>query len=402
MMKGKYRNSAGRIVAGTALLGLASLLPVAGCTGGESRKGDAAHSGHQHGTHGAETAQADAQVKYTCPMHPQIVQDEPGSCPICGMDLVKAEAGRGDKGVSEDLPAGHAEVHLSPYRQQLIGVRTAEVVKKPVFRTVRAPGRIAFDPELHTAQIEYQEALRQYQRVKDSPLDSVRQNVSRMVEAAKIRLKVLGLSDEQIGDIRAGQNLSESLLVYEKGDPVWIYADVFERDLPYIKKGQAAKITGTWLEGDTLPGTVQSIDQVIDPDTRTAKVRIRVEKAPTQLRAESYVDVQILAPQGEHLAVPLDAVMDTGEERFVFVEGKGGHFEPRKVKVLFRAGDVVAVAEGAQGLNPGENIVVSGNFLVDSESRLKGVLNSMGGASGAPGADDGSEPAPPASGGHQH
>ena len=329
-----------------------------------------------HANQVAESANREkGREVYQCPMHPQVISDKPGTCPICGMDLVlKNEQEKPRSSDTSKFPNGHDAVQLSLERQQMIGVKVSEVTKKALFKKVRSPGRVAFDPELYTAQKEYQEALRQLHRVKSSSLDSVRNNVRRMVDSAKIRLRVLGLSEDQIRSIKPQSAISESLLVSQKGGMAWIYAEVFEMDLRNIKKGQSVRITSNYLEGKVIPGTVVSTDELINPETRTAKVRIRIQSPDVQLRPESYVDVEILVPQGEHLAIPEDSIVDTGEERFVFVALGEGRFEPRKLTILFRAQDQVAVAAG---LTEGESIVTSANFLMDSESRLKGVLNQM-------------------------
>jgi membrane fusion protein, copper/silver efflux system len=319
--------------------------------------------------------QQDIEISYFCPMHPKMTSTQEGqSCPICGMDLVLNE-GEKDRSVkNDDFPTGRAPIELSSYRKQMIGLKLGKVERKALFKTIKAPGRAAFDPELYTAQAEYQQALRQFERVKTSSLNSVKKNVQRMLDSAKVRLKVLGLSDNQIDAVQTSTDISESLLIYKKGGQIWIYADIFEMDLRNIKPGQSVKMTASYLEGVILVGVVASTDQVINPKTRTAKVRIQIKNSPIKIRPESYLDVSIYVPQGEHLAIPYDAIVDTGEETFVFVNQGEGKIVPRKVHIKFRAGEQVAISEG---LKEGDDIVVSGNFLVDSESQLKATLSDM-------------------------
>ena len=326
---------------------------------------------------------------YLCPMHPQITSDRPGSCSICGMDLVSAEDKEDnevdnhihatdeiDKSESNavgdrDNPTGHTDLRLSLRKQQMIGIKLTKVTKKKLFKSIRAPGRIAFDPELYTAQSEYLEALKQWRNVKNSPIAAVKESSKQMIHSSKIRLKVLGLSEGQIRSFARKGFLSEGLLVSGSGQDNWIYADVFEVDLPYIKKGFSVKITANFLQGRTLPGKVISVDQVINPDTRTAKVRIQLLKKDAFIRPESYVNVTILAPLGEQIAIPLEAIMDTGREIFVFVKKNKGRFSPRKVSILLETDDDAAIGNG---LEVGEEVVIGGNFMLDSESRLKAVI----------------------------
>jgi len=312
---------------------------------------------------------------WTCPMHPQIKKDAPGSCPICAMSLVKVENDSSDSLSKNDENSTHASFELTPYRKQLIGIKSALVEKKHLIHTINAPGKVAFDPELYAAQSEYFVALRQYEEISKSPIADAVRSAKQMLDSAKMRLKVLGLSDGQLLLLSEKKNESGLNLLPQKGESLLIYAEVFEMDLRTIVAGLDVKITGESLEGKTLRGKVVSVDRIINPNTRTAKVRVEIPQAKTLLRSEAYVDVEILSPMGEEIAVPTDAILDTGKEAYVYVikeDGKtSSKIEPRKVELKFHADDETAIASG---LRVGERVVTSSNFLVDSESRLKGVL----------------------------
>lgn len=345
---------------------LAILFALVSCsesTGPESRKLEIskAESSERH----------DHKEVWTCPMHPQVRKDGPGKCPICHMDLVKIDDSGSEETVSSSRPKGHATIKLSEGRQQLIGVKTGVVEKKKLFKTIEASGRIAFDPELYTAQTEFIEAIKQKERVKDSSVPEVKHSAARMVESAKLRLKVLGLSDSYIKNLAQSGVAGSSLLIPKAGESLWVYAEVFEMDLPLIQPGLEAKVSGSALGNKTLTGKVVSVDRVINPNTRTAKVRILIPDTKANLRPEAYLDVTILSPLGLEVTVPFTAVFDTGKEAWVFVYKDGNTFEPRLITIKERAGDEIAVDSGVE---PGEKIVTSANFLIDSESRLKGAM----------------------------
>lgn len=351
-------------------LGLIILIILALIGGGTyfySTKNKNVNNSSKHDQHNHQT--------YTCPMHPQIKSDKPGSCPICGMDLVLVDKGENkpSEATNKDMetPQGHVEVNLPAFKQQLIGVQITKAVKKHLFKSVRSPGRVAFDPELYTTQSEYLEGLKQWEKIKTSPISAVRENTRQMIKSSRIRLKVLGLSDGQIEDLTKKGSQSEGLLVGGKGEENWVYADIFEMDLPYIKKGNSAKITANFLQGKTLAGEVLSVDQVINPENRTAKVRIKLINNEISIRPESYVNVTIFSPLGEHISVPIEAIMDTGRETYVFIKKGEGQFLPKIVQVSFQTDKDAAILSG---LNEGEEVVIGANFMLDSESRLKSVL----------------------------
>ena len=327
-----------------------------------------------------------AKKSYYCPMHPHIVSPKKGSCPICGMDLILQEnsespnsfPSQGTQGTDAtkvpEAPESGNSFYVSLDRQQKIGVRLEKVRKRILFKSIKAPGRIAFDPELYTVQGEYIEALKQWRRVRNSPLKEVHQSTREMIRSAKIRLKILGLSDEEIAKLSRKKNQSEGLLISVQGQKKWIYAQVFEMDLPYLRKGLKVDVSAPFLGGEVLGGEVVSMDRVINPRTRTAKVRIQLTqvKPLLQLRPEAYVDVKIRIPMGKHFSVSREAIMDTGAGTFVFVKKGDGLFEPQQIPVLFLTEDYAGLGLGS--LREGDQVVVGGNFMLDSASRLKSIL----------------------------
>jgi Cu(I)/Ag(I) efflux system membrane fusion protein len=170
---------------------------------------------------------------------------------------------------------------------------------------------------------------------------------------------------------QSGQQ-SEELIVTGKGGAQWIYADIYESELGYIKPGLAAEVSANFLQGKVLPAKVLSLDQVINTATRTAKVRLKLLSKNDTVRAESYVNVTVLTPMGEHLVVPEEAIMDTGREQFVYVKKADGVFVPHKVTVLIETDTDAAIGSGVR---EGDEVVVGANFMLDSESRLKAVIS---------------------------
>jgi RND family efflux transporter MFP subunit len=151
---------------------------------------------------------------------------------------------------------------------------------------------------------------------------------------------------------------------------------VYEYEMPLVKTGDNIEVEVPAITGKKMNGVIRSIDPVLDPMTRSVRVRAVLENPDGVLKPEMYVNATLQANLGEVLVVPQEAVFATGDKNVIFVAKKGGLFEPREVKVG-------AVSEGVEeiksGLSEGETVVVSGNFLIDSESRLKGALEGMGG-----------------------
>lgn len=371
------------------------------------------------GCHGDTSSMgAHGKALYQCSMHPQITSDKPENCPICGMRLTRVEqAGSsshkksGGKGkilyyqhpmnpsVHSDKPAkdemgmaytpvyegdvsegaeieipGHGEVFISPERQQLIGMQTAVVEKKPLVLTIRTVGSVAYDPELNNTFTEYKQAVHAYEKVKDSPLPEIRERGESLVQSAKFKLKLAGLSDEQMQQLVNGKEENLNLLL--PAETIWIYADIYAYESGLVKPGQSVKITTPAFPKMKYTGEIKTVDAVLNAMTRSLRVRIEASDKEKLLKPEMFVDVEIEIPLGTNLAVPEQAVVNTGQSQLVFVDKGEGRIDPREVEVGYNAGDFYEILSG---LVEGEKVVSSANFLIDSESRFRAAAQSFKG-----------------------
>ena len=390
-------------------------------------------------------AAASAKEIYYCPMHPTYTSDRPGDCPICSMKLVKRETGEEHlheeaahkvepkvmtlaelkslkpgqicllhkckmgtclmaitdemarlgkcPHCGEDLnviikdlmPAGYSHVKLSTEKQQMIGIKTSPARKIKMTKTLRAAGRIAYDPDLYHMEAEYLEVIKPYRNRKTGKMQRLNSLASRIVETARLHLKVAGLSDDSIAEIEKTGKADRTLIYSEKGGRVWLYFPVYEYEIPLVKAGQKVEVEIFAMPGKKMEGTVRSMDSVLDPMTRSVRVRAVLDNPEGILRPEMYVNAALQTDLGEILAVPEEAVFATGEKDIVFVARAEGYFEPREVTAGINSG---GMREIKSGVAEGEKVVVSGNFLIDSESRLKGALEGMsGGMAGMEGMD---------------
>ena len=176
---------------------------------------------------------------------------------------------------------------------------------------------------------------------------------------------------QQLREIKYGQPwVQPNLIFFDKNYPIFVYAEIPENDLGFISPSQKI-VAQIPVYGETTLGVIRSVAPVVDPVTRTARARIELRDYKGELSVNLYVNIDIPVELDDALVVPRDAIMDTGLRKIVFVQTQEGVFEPRDIKTGFEGDGMVAVKSG---LKEGEAIVVSGNFLLDSESRLQGSL----------------------------
>jgi Cu(I)/Ag(I) efflux system membrane fusion protein len=393
-------------------------------------------------TRGGEKAGAEGGELWTCPMHPSVIQSGPGSCPICGMDLVPVEEGTSKEGGIE----GHGVVEISPDKQQLIGVVTTAVERRTLSRTVRSVGRVEMDesrlsdvhtkvdgwveklyanetgkvvrkgqalltiysPELVATQEEYLVALRSRERTKDSPFEEVRRSGGTMVAAARRRLELWDISAGEVEQLEKsgvvkkaltlyapstgyvmekmaveGMQVMPAMTLYRLADlsRVWVEVDVYEYEASAVKEGLEATLTVTAEPGRSYRGKVAYVYPTVDAMTRTLKARLEFANPGLELKPGMYGDVAIEVPGEDVLAIPDTAVIDSGTRTVAFVKEGEGTFVPREVEVGTRMDGYYPVLSG---LEAGEEVVSSPNFLIDSESRFQAALEAARSGSAKP------------------
>ena len=321
------------------------------------------------GTHVAEAAEIakGSILYYRHPMRPEVTSPTPKKDEM-GMDYVPVYA---EEEQTEVPVPGQATTRVSPEGRQLIGMKTEVLQRRALASTVRASGRVAYDPDLYNALTEYREAVRARDKVKDSPWPDVLERAGALVRASFLRLRQMGLSEAQIEESGRSEQSPTNLILGGAGGAVWVYAQIYEYEIDMVRPGQTAEITSPAFRGRKFRGVVKAVDPILSAETRSLKVRIEVPNPENLLKLEMFVNALIRADLGTKLALPEAALLDTGERQLVFVDLGEGRIEPREVRIGSEAGGYYELLSGAR---EGEKVVTSANFLIDSESRLKSAV----------------------------
>ncbi|MBI4848270.1 MAG: efflux RND transporter periplasmic adaptor subunit [Nitrospirae bacterium] len=330
-------------------------------------------------------------------------------------------------------------VEIEPEKQQLIGVKTAAAAVKPMQKIIRTVGRVEYSekllatvntkiegwieklyidytgkyvkkgeplaeiysPELVATQQEFINVLKWNQSAVSGQQSAVSSMLSkdaeRIVDAARQRLKLWDITDEQIKTMEETGKPVRTLTIYSPANgyvvqktvlqgmrvmpgeklfdladlsSVWVISDIYEYEIPFIKIGQTADISLSYFSGKVFSSTIDYIYPALSGDTRTAKVRFTINNPSSQLKPQMFTNVEIRIDMGKRLAVPDEAVIDTGIRQIIYVDKGEGYFEPREVHLGLKADGMTEVLHG---VDAGERVAYTGTFLIDSEAQLKGV-----------------------------
>ncbi len=372
-----------------------------------------------------DTTEASNEV-WTCSMHPQIRQDGPGTCPICGMDLISL-------GSESDDDVNPEAIRMSNTAMYLAQVQTTEVVRGDMMKTIRLNGKVAADerqiytqsahlpgrieqllvnftgesvrkgqviakvysPELVTAQEELFQAIK------------LKATTPALYKAAREKLKNWKLTDEQIDVIEAAGKPKETfdlqsdvsgivlmkkvnlgdyvqrgaaLLTVANLSRVWVLFDAYESDLPWIRQGNQVEFTVASLPGEAFKSRISFIDPIVDPRSRTADVRVEIANPGGKLKPEMFATAELQAAvsgQSDQLTVPKSAVLWTGKRSVVYLQdiaAEAPTFMMREVTLGPALGDSYVIE---QGLKAGDFVVTNGTFAIDAAAQLAGKESMM-------------------------
>jgi RND family efflux transporter MFP subunit len=369
---------------------------------------------------------------WQAPMDPNYIRDEPGKSPM-GMDLVPVYA-------DEESESEPGAIRIDPVTVQNMGVRWAPVEKRSLSREIRTVGRVDYNekrvehihtkmegwveklfvdftgeevskgapllsiysPELVSTQEEYLLALKYKKSLGESSFESISEGADSLLSSTRKRLELWDISPRQIAElerrgearktltihsptkgvvidkmVQGGMYVEPGMNLYTIADisEVWVYADIYEYELPWLRVGQEAEMTLSYLKGKTFRGKITYIYPFLDKKTRTVKVRMEFDNPIWELKPDMYANVKIRSSVADAtLVVPVEAVLRSGERDVVIVMREEGKFQPRNVQIGAEGEGYYQILSG---LDEGDRVVTSAQFLIDSESKLKEAISKM-------------------------
>ena len=371
---------------------------------------------------------------YRNPMNPNITSPVPAQDEM-GMDYIPVYA---DADESSGDVVG--TVKIDPVTVQNIGVRSAQAERRVLSRRVRAVGRVDYDeerlarlhpkvdgwveklmvektgeqvkkgtillefysPQLVSSQQEYLLALSNYENLKDSPFDDISEGAEEMIRSTRERLELLDVPAHQIKELEQSRKIKKALHIHSPFDgivmnmgvregqyigpktelymladlsEVWVYVDIYEYELPWITVGDEADMRVAAVPGKTFTGKVTYIYPYMESETRTIRIRMEFDNTELLLKPNMFANVTVHAGQRvEAVVVPSEAIVRSGSREQVFLVRGAGKFEPRNITVGLSADGFTQVLEGVE---PGDEVVTSSQFLIDSESKLREATAKM-------------------------
>lgn len=385
----------------------------------------------------SEATDADSEQLYTCGMHPNVIQKGPGECPICHMTLTPLRAA----GQSGEMAGGSKTIWIDPTTVQNMGVRTTAAQRGPLVKTIRTVGRVdyneqtvyfintkfegwierlnvdqtgvqvekgqplfdVYSPKLYAAQEEFFAALRGVERLNENSMSEARGQATELVEAARLQLEFFDVSDDQIQQLAQSRKIQKTLTIHSPArgivtekvalegmylvpgmrlytiadlSKVWVYVDIYEYQLPWVRIGQEARMTLPYIPNREFVGHVTYVYPYLDQQTRVIKVRLEFDNPSLELKPAMFANVTLRADLDRNaLLIPREAYIDSGTRKVAFLDLGGGRFLPRDIETGVEAEE--GMVEVQAGLSDGDHVVVSGQFLLDAESKLKEAIAKM-------------------------
>jgi Cu(I)/Ag(I) efflux system membrane fusion protein len=311
-----------------------------------------------------------------CPMHKHYQTDKPGDCPICGMKLVKKESSANAVYASKDKKSDSPTADKQPDemkmqapntftipvdKQQTLNILTAKPQVRKLAMKFRLPAQVAYEPDLYTALVEYRQLMGQSSALPEGV------SGAGLLRSAKLRIRQLGLGDDEIRQFAHSETAMSRLLVGNAGGRALISLQVSEGDIGLIKKGQNVVVTANAFQEKNFKGQIMGIGTLVDNKRRVVIVRALVADSLQNLRSQMFVSAEISLQAQKGLSLPRSAVFNTGVRQIVFVKKTDAEFSPVEVKIIGGNEEYAMIS----GVSAEDSIVVSSAFLLDSEARIR-------------------------------